>query len=152
MSIIFTSIILTALCLAFLDAGRQFARHLGNITGGLAARRHRRFGYPAKTIQWYDFVRNQSRSSAKALLLWLLAWLGSGFLLLLLHQPDVLWGRGWFAFLMAGVTAFYAAKAIFSSGMRYTLSYDAAVRDRSVVMAATKCAVALLTGMFLATI
>lgn len=152
MTAFFTSALLTALCLIFLAVGKITARHLGNVLGGLAARRHLRFGYTSAITQWYDFVRKQTRLSARALLMWVPTLIVSGFLLAFFQQLAVglLWGRGWFAFVMVLVTAFYALKAALSAGTTLKLSHGAAIRDREVCMAGSNSAVGFAIAWLLA--
>lgn len=154
MTAFLTSTLMTVLCLIFLAIGKTTAQHLGNVIGGLAALRHVRFGYTSAARQWYGFVRKQTRFSANALLVWLPTFLAGVLLLAFLQQPAVglLWGRGWLAFAMGVISAYYALKAALSAGTPLKLSHGAAIRDREVCMAGSRSAVAFAIAWLLAII
>jgi hypothetical protein len=154
MATLLTSAALSALCIVFLYLGQLTARHLGNVAGGLAALRHCRLAYPSSMREWYSFVRNQTRSSGKALKVWLPAFLASGVLLALLQQlfPGADFGKALYIFVMGAITAFYALRALLESTLTLKLVNGPALRDRQVVMAASKSFVALAAGLLLCVI
>jgi hypothetical protein len=154
MTLFFATALSKALCVIFLLIGQRTAKHLGNVSGGLAACRHFRYGYPTNIADWYSLVRKQTRNSAKALLVWIPALMVSALLLAFSQQlvPGLLWGKGWTAFFMLLVCAFYALQAALNALLTLKLSHGAAIRDREVCMAASRSILALTVSCFLTVI